>query len=125
RQSNFRLPHRYGWNGCADTGAQSDVAPAGLPGINAIAAGAGEALDPHFQPNRSDQFDFTIQRQLSSKVMIELGYIGRRVTHEYQPINGNAVPYMMTLGGQRFDKAYAAVETQYCGLTTPNCAMNA
>jgi hypothetical protein len=96
-----------------------------FPGINAIAAGAGEALDPHFRPNESDQFDLTIQRQLTPKIMIEAGYIGRRITHEYQPININSVPYMMTLGGQRFDKAYAAVETQYCGLGGPNCAANA
>jgi len=86
-----------------------------FPGINGVAAGAGEALDPHFRPNVVDSFDFTIQRQLSRKVLVELGYIGRRITHEYQPININAVPYMMTLGGQRFDKAYAALVMQYCG----------
>jgi hypothetical protein len=39
-----------------------------------------------------------------------VGYIGRRITHEYQPVNINAVPYMMTLGGQSFAKAYAAIE---------------
>jgi hypothetical protein len=82
-----------------------------LPGFNSVAAGAGEALDPHFRPNVVDSFDLTIQRQLSSKFLLEVGYIGRRITHEYQPININAVPYMMTLGGQRFDKAYAGVET--------------
>jgi hypothetical protein len=82
-----------------------------IPGVNSVAAGAGEALDPHFRPNVVDSFDFTIQRQLSNKFLLEVGYIGRRITHEYQPININAVPYMMTLGGQRFDKAYAAVET--------------
>jgi hypothetical protein len=86
-----------------------------FPGLNAIAAGAGEGLDPHFRPNVVDSFDFTIQRQLSRKVTLELGYIGRRITHEYQPININAVPYMMTMGGQRFDKAYANVVLQYCG----------
>src|SRR5215470_15446909 len=82
-----------------------------FPGINAVASGAGEALDPHFRPNVVDSFDFTIQRQLSSKFLLEVGYIGRRITKEYQPININAVPYMMTLGGQSFAKAYAAVET--------------
>jgi hypothetical protein len=82
-----------------------------FPGINSVASGAGEALDPHFRPNVVDSFDFTIQRQISSKFLLELGYIGRRITHEYQPININAVPYMMTMGGQRFDKAYAAVES--------------
>jgi hypothetical protein len=82
-----------------------------VPGVNSVSAAAGEALDPNFRPNVVDSFDLTIQRQLSNKFLLELGYIGRRITHEYQPINLNAVPYMMTLGGQRFDKAYAAVET--------------
>jgi len=92
--------------------AASDTLPQPtFPGINSVAAGAGEALDPHFRPNVVDSFDFTIQRQLSSKFLLEVGYIGRRITHEYQPININAVPYMMTLGGQSFAKAYAAVET--------------
>jgi hypothetical protein len=99
------------------------------PGINGIAAGAGESLDPNFRPNVVDSFDLTIQRQLSKKMTLELGYIGRRITHEYQPININAVPYMMTLGGQRFDKAYANVMTQYCGgianLAGTKCAGNA
>jgi hypothetical protein len=80
------------------------------PGYNSVPAGAAEALDPHFRPNVVDSFDLTVQRQLSSKVLLELGYIGRKITHEYQPINLNAVPYMMTLGGQQFQKAYAAVE---------------
>jgi len=100
-----------------------------FPGINGIAAGAGEALDPHFRPNVVDSVDFTIQRQLSSKVTMELGYIGRWIRNEYMPININAVPYMMTMGGQRFDKAYANVVLQYCGgitgLAGGNCAATA
>ncbi|MHB8411504.1 MAG: carboxypeptidase-like regulatory domain-containing protein [Candidatus Acidiferrales bacterium] len=81
-----------------------------FPGINDIAAGAGEALDPNFRPNVVDSFDFSIQRQLSNKITLEMGYIGRRITHEYQPININSVPYMMTLGGQTFANAYATIE---------------
>jgi hypothetical protein len=63
-----------------------------FPGINAIAAGAGEGLDPNFRPSRSQQFDFTVQRQISSKVVVEFGYIGRKITHEFQPqyCGGNA-----------------------------------
>ncbi|HKN77414.1 MAG TPA: carboxypeptidase-like regulatory domain-containing protein [Candidatus Acidoferrum sp.] len=86
-----------------------------FPGYNAIAAATGEALDSNFRPDESDQFDLTVQRQINSKTMIEVGYIGRRITHEFQPLNINAVPYMMTLGGQTFAKAYATLETQYCG----------
>ncbi|HKU24857.1 MAG TPA: carboxypeptidase-like regulatory domain-containing protein, partial [Candidatus Sulfotelmatobacter sp.] len=100
-----------------------------FPGFNAIAAGAGESLDPHFRPNVVDSFDLTVQRQLSKKITLELGYIGRRITHEYQPTNINAVPYMMTLGGQRFDNAYANVVLQYCGgfagMAGGGCAKNA
>ena len=85
------------------------------PGINAIAAGAGESLDPNFRPNVVDSFDLTIQRQLNRKMTLEVGYIGRRITHEYQPININAVPYMMTRGGQQFKNAYANMVMEYCG----------
>ena len=76
-----------------------------------------------------DSFDLTVRRQLSKKVTLEVGYIGRRITHEYQPTNINAVPYMMTLGGQRFDQAYKNVVLQYCGgiagLAGGNCAKTA
>jgi hypothetical protein len=95
-----------------------------FPGINAAAAGAGEALDPHFRPNAVDSFDVTVQRQFSAKWMMELGYIGRRITNEYMPINTNNVPYMMTLGGQTFAQAYAAVETAM-GCATSIVACNA
>jgi hypothetical protein len=122
---------RIGVNGLvAPIPAATPTLPQPLyPGINGIAAGAGEALDPHFRPNVVDSFDVTIQRQLHRGVTLEVGYIGRRIQHEYQPININAVPYMMTVGGQRFDKAYANTVLQYCGgiagLAGGGCAANA
>ncbi|MGA7631760.1 MAG: hypothetical protein WCB11_13415, partial [Terriglobales bacterium] len=58
-----------------------------------------------------------------------LGYIGRRITHEYQPININSVPYMMTLGGQTFANAYKNVVLQMCngvgGLAGGTCGGSA
>ena len=100
-----------------------------FPGYNAIAAGAGEALDPHFRPTVVDSFDLTLQRQLSKKVTLEVGYIGRRITHEYLPININSVPYMTTMGGQQFANAYKNVVLQYCGgfagMAGGGCAQNA
>ena len=86
-----------------------------FPGVNGVSAATASVLDPNFRPNQVDSFNLTIQRQLSPKVILELGYIGRRITNEYMPINLNAVPYMMTQGGQRFDKAYANVVLQLCG----------
>src|SRR6266403_2197691 len=96
-----------------------------FPGINDVSSAAGEALDPHFRPNVVDSFDLTIQRQLTNKILFEVGYIGRRITHEYQPININAVPYMMTKGGQTFASAYAAVETAMgCVQSAGACGAN-
>ncbi len=100
-----------------------------FPGINAIAAGAGEALDPRFRPTVVDSFDLTLQRQITRKVVLEAGYIGRRITHEYQPININSVPYMMSLGGQTFANAYQKAVLQYCngvaGLAGGGCGGSA
>lgn len=92
-----------------------------IPGVNADAAGSSEALDPHFRPSMSHQFDLTVQRQINSKTSIEFGYIGRKYTHDLQAININAVPYMMTLGGQTFAKAFGQMAWQYCaGATYPS-----
>ncbi len=96
-----------------------------FPGINDVSTAAGESLDPHMRPNSVDSFDFTIQRQLSNRVTVETGYIGRRVRHEFLPININAVPTMMTLGGQSFAKAYAAVEAAMgCTKSVAACDAN-
>jgi hypothetical protein len=99
------------------------------PGINSTEGSASEALDPHFRPNVIDSGNITIQRQLSHRTTLEIGYIGRRITHEYQPVNLNAVPYMMTQGGQKFSQAYANLVLEYCGgiagLGGGGCAKNA
>jgi hypothetical protein len=85
------------------------------PGYNNPASAAPEGLDPGFRPNAVDSFDLTVQRQLNRRLTLEVGYIGRRITHEYQPILLNGVPYMMTQGGQSFANAYANLVTQLCG----------
>jgi len=77
------------------------------PGIQGPAAGAGEVLDPNFKPNRSDEFDLTIQRQINQNFSTEVGYTGRILRNEYQAINLDAVPYMTVAGGQQFQQAFA------------------
>jgi hypothetical protein len=100
-----------------------------FPGVNGISAATASVLDPNFRPNQVDSVNLTIQRQLSRKVIMEVGYIGRRIHNEYQPFNLNAVPYMMTKGGQQFAQAYKNVVLQYCGgiagLAGGKCAANA
>jgi len=96
--------------------AASKILPQPLfPGYNGIAAGAGEVLDPHFRPNVVNTITASFQRQLNSRMSMELGYIGRFINNEYMGININSVPHMMTKGGQTFAKAYANLVMQYCG----------
>ncbi|MGA7622928.1 MAG: carboxypeptidase-like regulatory domain-containing protein [Candidatus Acidiferrales bacterium] len=88
------------------------------PGIGGNTEGAtASPLDPNFKPNSVDSFDLTIQHQFTSKMSVEVGYIGRLIHNELQNININSVPYMMTKGGQQFQAAYAAVE-KAMGCTT-------
>ncbi len=91
------------------------------PGQNGnAAAGDSTVLDRKFRPDRSDVFDFTIQRQISNRVSIEAGYIGRIIKNEFQLINLDAVPTMMTLNGQSYANAFANLYTALNGKQTPS-----
>lgn len=78
-------------------------------GVLNAAAADGSQLDPKMRPNHSDQFTFSLQRSLNQKVLVEAGYIGRVIKHEFQELNLDAVPWMTTLGGQSFAQAYSAI----------------
>lgn len=125
--ANLNNAFRVGIDGnTAPLPAPAPTLPAlNTPGINSVAGGAAEGLDPNFRPNVTDTFTFSIQRQLNQKMTLELGYIGRKITHEYQPLNLNAVPTMMTLGGQTFAKAYAGIEVALgCAKSVAACGAN-
>src|SRR5581483_3017413 len=78
------------------------------PGVGGnAAAGVSWELDPNLKPAHTDQFDFTIQREISSKVRVEIGYIGRIIRDEQQAFSLDSVPYMTTLNGQTFAQAFA------------------
>src|SRR5215813_6273662 len=92
-----------------------------LPGIGGnVKAGDSSMLDPEYRPEATDNFDFTIQHQFSSKFSVEVGYIGRRITNELQQLNLDAVPHMTTLGGQKFSDAYAKLYLQLTGGVAPS-----
>ena len=108
----------------APIGAASPTLPQPIyPGFNDVAASSGTVFDPNYRPDVIDSFDLTVQRQFGPKMIMEVGYIGRRITHEFQPVNINAVPYMTTMGGQTFAQAYAAVETAM-GCASANALVN-
>jgi len=116
--NSFRIgPTATGWDGLTGplASATATLPQPDFPGINNTKAATSSVLDPNFRPNKSYEFDYTIQRQLSNKITLEAGYIGRVIRNEYQPLNLNAVPYMFTVGGQSFAKAYGNLVMQYCG----------
>jgi hypothetical protein len=93
------------------------------PGYNGGAAASAQVIDPTFRPNDVDSFNLTIQRQVNRKMLVEVGYIGRLIHHEFNPINIDSVPYMMSLGGQSFANAYANIETAFgCATSASLCA---
>ena len=97
-----------------------------FPGIGGNAAAAdGSQLDPHYKPNHSDEFTFSLQRTLGNKMVMEAGYIGRRIRNEFQEINLDATPYMLTLNGQSFAQAFANVYNQICPGSGPVCGATA
>jgi hypothetical protein len=86
------------------------------PGVGGnAAAGDGAGVDINFKPDRSDEFNLTIQRAISKKLISEVGYIGRLITNEYNLINIDAVPTMTTLNRQSFANAFANLYQQVAG----------
>jgi hypothetical protein len=81
-----------------------------FPGYNGAAtAGDVDTIDPNYRPERTDNISISLQRQLSQKMMLDVGYLGRIIRNELQEMNLDAVPYMTTLNGQSFSTAYADV----------------
>ncbi len=107
-------PFLPGTIGCSGTGCVS--------GNYFPQSGDASALDPSYRPPRVQAIDFTIQRELTNKISIEVGYIGRLINHELVDLDINAVPYMTTVNGQSFAQAFGALYTGICGLNGPNCA---
>ena len=79
RGPDQRIPHRNRWPDRAASGRPADFAATVLSRRERQWAGSGDwKLDPNLKPGHIDQFDFTIQREMSSKARLELGYVGSR-----------------------------------------------
>jgi hypothetical protein len=99
-------------------GVAAPIPPAGqtlpqpfFPGVGGNSAAAtASPTDPRFRPNSVDSIDLTFQHQFSSKISMEVGGISRWIHNELLSVNLNSVPYMMAVGGQQFQTAYANIE---------------
>jgi hypothetical protein len=59
-----------------------------IPGFGGNApAGSGAVLDPNFRPSKTDNFTVSIQREISSRLIVEAGYIGRLIRNDFQGID--------------------------------------
>jgi hypothetical protein len=110
--------------GTAPLAAATPTLPQPLyPGYNGAESATASVLDPTFRPNDVDSFNLSVQRQINRKMLLEVGYLGRVIHNEFMPLNINTVPYMMSLGGQSFASAYAAVETAWgCASSVGLCS---
>lgn len=75
-------------------------------------------VDPSIKDPYNHAVDFTIQRELPGKMLIEVGYIGRFARNLYQNVELNSVPifHKDKASGQRFAGAFDAVAS---ALRTP------
>jgi hypothetical protein len=128
-QTNFNetTAYRFGTDGLAPALTNSTL-PKTLtqpyhPGFDGPGVSIASPVDPSMRPNDVDTFNFSVQRQVNRKMLVEVGYIGRLIHHEYIMENPNVIPYMMSLGGQSFASAYLAVEGAFgCATSASQCA---
>ena len=135
-QSNFtdKTAYRFGNPSQGEDGLSPVLASATVtstlaqpyhPGVDGPGVASSSGVDVSMRPNDVDTFNFSIQRQINRRMLVEVGYIGRLVHHEFNQLNPNSVPYMLTLNGQSFEAAYVAIETAFgCTTSASLCAKN-
>jgi hypothetical protein len=84
-----------------------------IPGFLPASNSPFETLDFRINSKRkvgyADTFDLTYQRQLGPNTLVEVGYVGNYAKKLYQGYALQQMPYMYTLGGQTFAKAWSNV----------------
>jgi hypothetical protein len=68
-------------------------------------------VDPNTKTGRSYNFDFSVQRQLPGRMILEVAFLSRESRDLPQAVNVNSAPYMFkdTASGQTFAQAYDLV----------------
>jgi hypothetical protein len=133
-QSNFTdtTAYRFGTTAAGEDGLSPVLANAATPttlvqpyhpGFDGPGVQLASPVDIGLRPNDVDTFNLSVQRQINRKMLVEVGYIGRLIHHEYIQENPNSIPYMLSLGGQNFESAYLAIEGAFgCTTSASLCA---
>ncbi len=132
-QSNYTdtTAYRFGTGGgldgvspvLANAPAPTTLAQPYHPGFDGPGVQLASPVDPSLRPSEVDTINFSIQRQVNRKMLVEVGYIGRLIHHEYIQLNPNQIQYNLSQGGQSFQAAYLAMETALgCTTSASMCA---
>lgn len=128
-QTNFTdtTAYRFGVDGLspvlATAALPTTLAQPYHPGFDGPGVALASPVDPSLKPNNVDTINFSIQRQVSRKMLVEVGYIGRIIHNEYIQLNPNQIPYNLSQGGQTFAAAYQAIERSLgCTTSASLCA---
>ncbi len=128
-QSNYNdtSAYRFGPDGMApilaSAAAPNTLAQPYHPGFDGPGVQLASPVDPSLKPNDVDTFNLSIQRQVNRKMLVEVGYIGRLIHHEFIQLNPNQIPYNLSLGNQSFQQAYLAIEGAFgCTQSASLCA---
>jgi hypothetical protein len=99
----------------ANFAVTSPVVPAKGVGITtAFGELISLTVDPKLGNPRNHTLDFTLQRELPGKLLVEVGYVGRLGRNLFQSLNLNSTPYFFKdkASGQTFAQAFDAVAAQ-------------
>jgi Carboxypeptidase regulatory-like domain len=95
----------------------------GYPGANIPFQILDGNLDPHHQNGVNDTWTLSIQRELPSNTVLEIGYVGRYAHHLFSNAGTNQLPYNFRVNGkgQTFAQGFDALAAQVdAGATSTN-----
>jgi hypothetical protein len=101
----------------------SPIAPAKAVGVtSAFGEATSVTIDPKIGDPYSHMLNFTIQRELPSNMVIEVGYVGRFGRNLFQSVNLNSAPYFFKdkVSGQTFAEAFDKVAAELRSGTPAN-----
>jgi hypothetical protein len=96
------------------------ITPPLIPGNNSPYETLDFRIDPKRRVGMEDTWDLSIQREMPSKMLLEVGYVGRVAHHLYGANDLNQIPYMFKAGGQTFADAYDTVTSALRAGTAPS-----
>jgi hypothetical protein len=107
------LPFRAGVDGAIPVPVNTAVTPPVVPG-KPFGETLSFTMDPGIRDPYNHAINFSIQRELPGRMMLEVSYVGRFARNLYQNVNLNSAPIFFKdkTSGQTFAQAFDAVASQ-------------